>query len=523
MTARFLIVLTVLSATLVSASLAQSFQLPLRVEVNGGTYDILHFGVNPSATFCADPGLGEIMLPPSPPSMIFDVRFIDPRSGDPACFDQGMKLDLRPYTSATQIDTYKVHFQPGASGFPVRFSWLNLNPYYTNPVWLRDPINGTFVNVNMKSDTTYLLDIQFTSLLIITGDGPSILPPSTNTYQANSVSQTSARLAGGLNPNGNATTGWFEWGTTTSYGNSTPPQSVGNGTQTISLSTVISGLSPQTAYHYRSVGQNVSGTTYGTDQSFTTIASGTIGQTLIPINVTDTGGGQTTVWVGVHPLATYCIDPMLGEALLPPTPGHGVFDVRLVDPRGFNSGCFDQGVLVDLRQHIGPSQVDTSRMEFQPGGSYPFTFTWPNLASYFNDPVRLVDPYGGFNVNIDMKAQTSFTLTNPVITSLLVTSGSATTAVGEEPTVPEAFALYQNYPNPFNPETRIEFDLPTTSHVTLTLFDLLGREIRALTDEEISPGHKSIIVDASSLASGTYYYRLSAGKFTAIRKMVVMK
>lgn len=95
---------------------------------------------------------------------------------------------------------------------------------------------------------------------------------------------------------------------------------------------------------------------------------------------------------------------------------------------------------------------------------------------------------------------------------------------GEERTeraaeVPAEFALEQNYPNPFNPVTTITFAIPHQADRG----DLLGRPVATLVDDTRAPGVYSVPFDASSLASGTYLYRLTAGAFTATRRMVVVK
>jgi hypothetical protein len=89
--------------------------------------------------------------------------------------------------------------------------------------------------------------------------------------------------------------------------------------------------------------------------------------------------------------------------------------------------------------------------------------------------------------------------------------------------VPREFSLSQNYPNPFNPSTTISFDIPRQSHVKLVVYDVLGREVRTLVDEEKQPGRYSVTFDASTLPSGVYLCRMMAGDFTHARKMVVMR
>jgi pectate lyase len=89
--------------------------------------------------------------------------------------------------------------------------------------------------------------------------------------------------------------------------------------------------------------------------------------------------------------------------------------------------------------------------------------------------------------------------------------------------VPEQFVLDQNYPNPFNPTTTIKFQIPTLSHVTLKVFDVLGREVSKLVDGIMAPGYKSVRWDAGNVPSGVYFYQLRAGSFTETRTMLLMK
>jgi hypothetical protein len=89
--------------------------------------------------------------------------------------------------------------------------------------------------------------------------------------------------------------------------------------------------------------------------------------------------------------------------------------------------------------------------------------------------------------------------------------------------LPQNAVLYQNYPNPFNPSTTFAFALPESAPVRLTIFDLNGRRVAELLNRELPAGRYEIPFDASNLASGVYLYRLSAGSFTQIRKMMLMK
>ena len=88
---------------------------------------------------------------------------------------------------------------------------------------------------------------------------------------------------------------------------------------------------------------------------------------------------------------------------------------------------------------------------------------------------------------------------------------------------PTEYLLQQNYPNPFNPSTAISYQLPAVSHVTLKIYNLLGQEVGTLVDEKQNPGNHSVVFEAGRLPSGVYFYRLNAGKFTATRKLLLLK
>jgi len=93
----------------------------------------------------------------------------------------------------------------------------------------------------------------------------------------------------------------------------------------------------------------------------------------------------------------------------------------------------------------------------------------------------------------------------------------------EDKGIPATFSLSQNYPNPFNPTTVIHYTVPKTSLVNLSVFNLLGQEVKTLVNEEKSPGEYEVRFDGSNLPSGIYFYRLVAGDFVKTMKMLLMK
>jgi hypothetical protein len=89
--------------------------------------------------------------------------------------------------------------------------------------------------------------------------------------------------------------------------------------------------------------------------------------------------------------------------------------------------------------------------------------------------------------------------------------------------VPKTFSLNQNYPNPFNPVTKIEYALPNDAKVSIKIYDMLGREVSVLVNDMQKAGYYKIDWNGSSLASGAYFYKMVAGDFVAVKKMMLIK
>lgn len=100
---------------------------------------------------------------------------------------------------------------------------------------------------------------------------------------------------------------------------------------------------------------------------------------------------------------------------------------------------------------------------------------------------------------------------------------SLTVSVAEPSSIIQNFVLHQNYPNPFNADTRITFELRENAHVRIEIFDLLGKRLDALVDKFLPAGSHSVHFSAENLATGIYWYRLSAGQFSQNKKMVLIK
>ena len=137
-------------------------------------------------------------------------------------------------------------------------------------------------------------------------------------------------------------------------------------------------------------------------------------------------------------------------------------------------------------------------------GIYTWTVSAPALSK--NCLIRINDLN---DVNVFDMSDSVFTIDQ--VTSL------------EDKNLPKTYALYLNYPNPFNPFTSISYSIPKTSLTKLIVYDILGREIKTLVNEEKLPGNYEIEFNASDLSSGIYFYRLQTGNFIETKKMVLMK
>ena len=89
--------------------------------------------------------------------------------------------------------------------------------------------------------------------------------------------------------------------------------------------------------------------------------------------------------------------------------------------------------------------------------------------------------------------------------------------------LPSKFELFQNYPNPFNPETKIKYSVPQKSLVILEVFNILGEKVASLVNKVQEAGRYEVNFDASKLACGIYIYNLKSGRFSSVKKMLLMK
>jgi hypothetical protein len=196
-------------------------------------------------------------------------------------------------------------------------------------------------------------------------------------------------------------------------------------------------------------------------------------------------------------------------------------------PIGYQHGetlQFERGYFVRA-----PQSWDSVMVEY----SYDAGKTWNLITSSAPNDGQLFwssipdTPSDSCLIRITSKAENPISATS----ADFFTISSDTTDVVEEKrekSIPQTFLLHQNYPNPFNPSTKIEFSLPRTTRVTLDIYNIAGRKVKGLVDEELPSGHWSIVWNGEDdngieVASGVYLYRLRTSEYTRTKKMVIVR
>ncbi len=168
------------------------------------------------------------------------------------------------------------------------------------------------------------------------------------------------------------------------------------------------------------------------------------------------------------------------------------------------------------------------------GGTDDNEYQWQiSENGYYDNPKTWYDISGATSTTYSCNYDVDFLLrvqannghgsnyTSGIFEVTVIPDGKGKT--GNHELVPVKFGLAQNYPNPFNPATSINYQLPVAANVSIVVFDVAGREVARLVERYESVGFYSVNFDASNLASGTYFYRITAGNFTQTKKMLLVK
>jgi hypothetical protein len=216
------------------------------------------------------------------------------------------------------------------------------------------------------------------------------------------------------------------------------------------------------------------------------------------LEITDAEGHQQTLYFGEKQNG----EVTASQFELPPTPPAGAFDAR-----------FGTDNMVEFHEQITDRSADLPiRVQ---AAKFPVTIRW-NVAANKLYSYTLAASGTSQKTPLQLTGQGQASFSNKSLSTLTVT-------VTPVKLLPVKFALNQNYPNPFNPGTIINYDLPSPAYVSLKVYNILGQEIATLVDGQQDAGYKSVKYDMSTMPSGVYLYRLTAGTFTDLRKMILMK
>ena len=196
----------------------------------------------------------------------------------------------------------------------------------------------------------------------------------------------------------------------------------------------------------------------------------------------------------------------------------GDLDIRLTAPNGIsrdistdNGGASDNGYLTIF--YDGHTEPVTSSSFLSP---------WSNYVK----PEVVMGNFGGSPVvgNWILRVTDDASSNSGTLMGWGLRFNNSSTAVSPISTIiPGEYKLRQNYPNPFNPVTNINFDIPKAGIVSMKVYDITGREISTLVNQSMEAGSYNVEFDASNYSSGTYFYKIQAGDFTDVKKMVLVK
>lgn len=209
------------------------------------------------------------------------------------------------------------------------------------------------------------------------------------------------------------------------------------------------------------------------------------------------------------------VGPMLGDW---GTPARAQYHTQSPRVRSFGGGATGgMDDRFDLILHSKAMTIPSNKFYYQTGtGRY---FPLGNDGLHYNDSLNKLPNNSAPLAVINGIHYASDHI--PVIGTYMMNGTSG--IVTQTSQIASNFNLAQNFPNPFNPTTTINFDLPVSSFVSLIVYDMNGKQILNLVNESKSSGKFSVNVDASALPSGTYFYRLSAGNFVSMKKMILLK
>ncbi|MBK6507100.1 MAG: T9SS type A sorting domain-containing protein [Ignavibacteria bacterium] len=499
----------------------------IRLSDAGNINDSLYYGVAPQGTNGIDTCLGEQVLPPPPPTGVFDCRFQLTSPDD-------SKRDIRSDTIT--YNNWYIKFQPSSAGYPITFTWNPAALPTTGFFNLKDVVNGTIVNINMRNQGSYVLTNTGLTSLRIEFLNKRTIPVSVNPFW-NMLSvpllsdnmHVTSLFPGCYLPaygydNGYVTATnldngkgyWVQFenaGTYPIYG--IPPTStaisvvqgwniIGPFDENIPVNRLVSNppgivISPYYGFNYGYVTADT--LKVGKGYWVRTSAAGTLTRSITNnpentpvladnlnnwtrIEIADNGGNKSSLYLANANSITSSFD-------LPPVPPSGIFDVRFGTETSVEA--FGQNHQIKLNSATHPLKIKAYNL----GGI----------------KLRLTDGVNGAFINRELEEGVEIIINENFDNFVLI----------EENLIPKTYDLSQNYPNPFNPVTTIKYQIPEAGSVNLVIYDILGREISTLVNTFQAAGYYEMRFDATDVASGVYFYRLKTEKFSDLKKMIILK
>ena len=264
-------------------------------------------------------------------------------------------------------------------------------------------------------------------------------------------------------------------------------------------------------------------TTNSTQNSRTQLVSET--EWLIEFDVVIDGISDYVTEMGVSENANMGFDPLL-DIPAPPSPPGGSFIQAYFNHDDWNP-LLGEKYNADIQNPLIEGETRTWVITLDGNTNNSLFFSWSDFSESIPDNYSANLTIESTGDVFNMRESSSLTISGNYPQNILISVTAGVLSLDEN-LIPEVFALHQNYPNPFNPTTKLSYDLPEEAQVKIMIYDLMGREVRTLVNDQQSAGFKSIVWDATNnlnqpVSAGMYLYQISAGKFHQVKKMVLLK
>ncbi len=535
----------VLVPLLGNSIISNSFFADLIIKYNLNL-DTLYFGAEDGASDTLDPDFGEIELDELPPQGVYDARWSINGTN-------GSKIDIRDTISETKIkNIYRLRYQLSQQNDTIIIKW-NKNKFGSGSFILKDSItNGDLVLMDMKkNDSLIIVGEDASPLLIFHEINPLLVvkvnkgwniisvPTELDFYHKNFVFPGSVSLAFGYNNSEgyysvdtlsigkgywlkfksdreclfttsqilidtiSLTQGWNLIG------------AIGKNIKVENIETVPENIISSPIYGYFD-GYKMADTLkpgYGfwlkSDQNGKLILNALNSNnnlSKIRINnefinsllITDNLGNQGQLYFTLNNLEN------IAYYTLPPLPPIEIFDVR------FKSQRFIE--LIDGINNI------SSEIHVQTN-NYPIKISIENELRKDVNLILRIKASDGKTKDYPLICFSSITISNPDDRIFLINSKIE----DNKDNLPGEYYLAQNYPNPFNSKTLIQYSIPENTYVSLKLYDILGQEMKSLIGQYQTKGYYTYEFNAEGLPTGVYFYKLQAGRFVSIKKLVLIR